>query len=183
MLKRLLILLIALAPAILFAAQALVERHFGAPEGMPVSSATSAQIDADGFLWFATHDGLARFDGRSFSVFDNARFPGMGSNRVIRLFAGSRGTVYGVGILGEWLKIDSRSIQRLRFDPANPEAKVTFIARQHPAANATAGLLCLSLSVGMYCESKVAQSAADKANSTQQAQSPLPETLSRAFIG
>jgi signal transduction histidine kinase/DNA-binding response OmpR family regulator/ligand-binding sensor domain-containing protein len=176
MLKRLLILLIALAPAILFAAQALIERHFGAPEGMPVSSATSAQMDADGFLWFATHDGLARFDGRGFSVFDNARFPGMGSNRVLRLYAGLKGTVYGVGILGEWLEIDSRSIQRLRLDPANPEAKVTFITRQHPAANATAGLLCLSLSVGMYCESKVAQSPLDKADITHQAQSPLPAT-------
>ena len=65
---RVLALALLLLPALCFADRDLVVRHFGSAEGMPVSSATSAQIDADGFLWFATHDGLARFDGRRFSV-------------------------------------------------------------------------------------------------------------------
>ena len=150
---RVLALALLLLPALCFADRDLVVRHFGSAEGMPVSSATSAQIDADGFLWFATHDGLARFDGRRFSVFDNARFPEMGSNRVVRLYAGAKSVVYGVGTLGEWLKIDSRNIQRLRLDPANPDAKVTFITRQQPT-DTDSGALCLTLSTGMYCESK-----------------------------
>ena len=131
----------------------LVLRHFGSAEGMPVSSATSAQIDADGFLWFATHDGLARFDGRRFSVFDNARFPDMGSNRVLRLYAGAKSGVYGVGTLGEWLRIDSRNIQWLRLDPANPGAKVTFVTRQQ-TTKTNLGKLCLTVGTGLYCERK-----------------------------
>jgi signal transduction histidine kinase/ligand-binding sensor domain-containing protein/DNA-binding NarL/FixJ family response regulator len=155
--------LLALQPSISFADDALVLRHFGAAEGMPVSSATSAQIDADGFLWFATHDGLARFDGRGFSVFDNARFPEMGSNRIVRLYSGKQASVFGIGVLGEWLGIASSRIQRLRLDAQNREAKVTFVTRALAADAAASGLptLCLTLTTGLYCESGASAAAAE----------------------
>lgn len=150
-------------PTISCANSNLVVRHFGSAEGLPVSSATSAQIDADGFLWFATHDGLARFDGRRFSVFDNASYPEMGSNRLVKLYAGSASSIYGLGALGEWLKIDSRNIQRLRLDAQDPSPQVTFVTRKQPTANTGSGDLCLTLSTGMYCESS---SVTDRVSNT-----------------
>ena len=39
----------------------------------------------DGFLWLATFDGLARFDGARFEVFDSERVPALGSNRIFDL--------------------------------------------------------------------------------------------------
>ena len=143
---------IALMPALSTAGSELVVRHFGSAEGLPVSSATSAQIDADGFLWFATHDGLARFDGRRFSVFDNTSYPEMGSNRLVKLYAGSNSSIYGLGALGEWLKIDSRHIQRLQLDPENRDAKVSFVAHQQ-LKGTDAGTVCPTVSTGIYCES------------------------------
>src|SRR5690606_31093092 len=57
-----------------------VSQHFGSVDGLPVGSASSARIDSDGFLWIATHDGLARFDGQRFEVLDSMRFPAMSGN-------------------------------------------------------------------------------------------------------
>jgi signal transduction histidine kinase/DNA-binding response OmpR family regulator/sugar lactone lactonase YvrE len=132
-------------------------RPFGLAQGMPVSSATSAQQDRDGFLWFATHDGLARFDGRHFSVFDAERVVDMGSNRVVRLYKGARGTVYGHGALGAWLEVDAGRVRRVVLDPAHPQAKVSFVAPVQPELPDEA-TLCLTLTTGVYCEADPALS-------------------------
>jgi len=41
-------------------------------EGLPQDSIRAAAQTADGYLWFATTNGLVRFDGVSFTVFDSS---------------------------------------------------------------------------------------------------------------
>lgn len=120
----------------------LVTRHYRSVEGLPVSSATNTAIDADGFLWVATHDGLARFDGREFTVYDAARHPDMGGNRINSVFRDSRGQIYAQGASGEWLSVSSQGIRRVRPDPADPDARVTHVV---------ADPLCITLRSGLYC--------------------------------
>ena len=43
---------------------------------------TDLAIDSDGFLWVATHDGLLRFDGLSFKLFNTDNYSNMPSNRI-----------------------------------------------------------------------------------------------------
>lgn len=43
--------------------------HFGVDEGLPSNLVYSISQDRDGFLWFGTDKGLARFDGNRFHVF------------------------------------------------------------------------------------------------------------------
>lgn len=143
--------LLLLIPLRLPASEQWVIRHFGLAQGMPVSSATSAQIDADGFLWFATHDGLARFDGRHFMVFDSERFPGMGSNRVNWLYKGSSGRIYGLGDRGAWLEIDSRRVRRVLFESDPPDARVSFVALGASDSRVPSPL-CVTIATGLYCE-------------------------------
>lgn len=140
-----------LLPLQIHADEQWVIRHYGLAHGMPVSSATSAQIDSDGFLWFATHDGLARFDGRRFSVFDSERFPEMGSNRVNRLFKGRHGTIYGLGDQGAWLRIDANRVRRVVLDPEHADAKVSFVTYQRSEADSPSSI-CVTLTSGLYCE-------------------------------
>ena len=41
---------------------------------------------ADGYLWLATLDGLARFDGVRFTIFNKSNSPSMESNRFTGLY-------------------------------------------------------------------------------------------------
>src|SRR5579871_3200833 len=55
-------------------------------KGLPQNSVLSIQQTPDGYLWFTTFDGLVRFDGVRFTVFNKGNSPGLTSNRFVRLF-------------------------------------------------------------------------------------------------
>jgi hypothetical protein len=48
----------------------------------------------DGYLWLATADGLARFDGARFQVFSRSNSPGIANNRFISLFEDAQGDLW-----------------------------------------------------------------------------------------
>ncbi len=50
-------------------------QHWSTEEGLPQSSVHAIAQTPDGFLWIATEDGLARFDGFNFKVFDRRALP------------------------------------------------------------------------------------------------------------
>ena len=63
-------------------------------DGLPQSSVKSIVQTPDGYLWVATFDGLARFDGVRFTVFDTSNLPGLPSNRLIRLSVDRAGALW-----------------------------------------------------------------------------------------
>jgi signal transduction histidine kinase/ligand-binding sensor domain-containing protein len=62
--------------------------------GLPQNSVLSIQQTPDGYLWLTTFDGLVRFDGVRFTVFNKANSPGLTSNRFVRLLAEKDGTLW-----------------------------------------------------------------------------------------
>jgi len=79
-------------------------RQFSVADGLPSSSLTGLALDRDGYLWIATRDGLARFDGVGYTVYrhipgDPASLPG---NFVQTVFVDSGNRVW-VGIEGKGL--------------------------------------------------------------------------------
>src|SRR6185503_18596036 len=62
-----------------------VHEVFSTGDGLPVAGIGQTLQTRDGFLWLATFDGLARFDGARFEVFDSERVPALGSNRIFDL--------------------------------------------------------------------------------------------------
>ncbi len=49
--------------------------------GLPQNSVQAILQTRDGYLWFTTFDGLVRFDGAQFTVFNSGNSPGLKSNR------------------------------------------------------------------------------------------------------
>ncbi|HTG31281.1 MAG TPA: two-component regulator propeller domain-containing protein [Thermoanaerobaculia bacterium] len=65
-----------------------VHEVFTTGDGLPAAGISQLLQTRDGFLWLATFDGLARFDGAHFEVFDSERVPALGSNRIFNLAEG-----------------------------------------------------------------------------------------------
>jgi ligand-binding sensor domain-containing protein/signal transduction histidine kinase len=66
-------------------------------EGLPQSSVISVVQTRDGYLWLGTLNGLVRFDGNRFTIFDENNTPGLSSERIVCLFEDSH-TNFWVGL-------------------------------------------------------------------------------------
>jgi ligand-binding sensor domain-containing protein len=67
---------------------------WGTQEGLPQDSAQSIVQTRDGYLWIATLEGLARFDGYRFTVFDRQSSPPLPDNDVQVLYLSKDGTLW-----------------------------------------------------------------------------------------
>src|SRR5690242_11676277 len=61
-------------------------------QGLPQDSVTSIVQTHDGYLWLGTYNGLVRFDGVRFKVFDTSNTRGLGDNRITSLYVDGYGT-------------------------------------------------------------------------------------------
>jgi signal transduction histidine kinase/ligand-binding sensor domain-containing protein len=81
-------------------------------DGLPQKHITAIVQTRDGYLWLGTYNGLARFDGRRFVVFNAANTPGLASSRITSLCEDANGVL--------WLGHDAGELTRLRdghFEP------------------------------------------------------------------
>ena len=92
-LKFILILMIVPVTSI---AQDLKFKHLGSDQGLSQVSVQSIIQDSDGFMWFATQDGLNRYDGFHFKVFKNNPIDknSISSNVIYSLFEDEDGLIY-----------------------------------------------------------------------------------------
>jgi signal transduction histidine kinase/ligand-binding sensor domain-containing protein len=94
-------------------------------DGLPQNLVTSAVQTRDGYLWFGTEVGLARFDGERFQNFDPINTPELQDRRVTSLFENEQGTL--------WIGHESGAITRYRnhrfdaFRPPPPDENVKII--------------------------------------------------------
>src|SRR5262249_38663917 len=62
--------------------------------GLPHNTVYDIRQTRDGYLWFTTFDGLVRFDGVHFRVFNRGNSPGISSNRFLRLYEDASGDLW-----------------------------------------------------------------------------------------
>ena len=78
---------------------------WGAEAGLPDGEVISVIQTHDGYLWLGTLNGLVRFDGNRFTVFDEENTPGLNSDRIIYLYEDSHTNLWigtdkaGVGLV------------------------------------------------------------------------------------
>src|SRR5471032_1019511 len=64
------------------------------PEGLPQSSAQAIARTPDGYLWVGTQEGLARFDGVRFTVFDDGNEASIPNKHISALFVDRSGRLW-----------------------------------------------------------------------------------------
>ena len=74
--------------------------------GLPQNSVTGITKTPDGYIWFTTNEGLVRFDGFRFRVFNRGNTPEITNNRMSGAFADQSGTVWMSTEAGEILFYD-----------------------------------------------------------------------------
>ncbi|HXJ57433.1 MAG TPA: two-component regulator propeller domain-containing protein [Verrucomicrobiae bacterium] len=63
-------------------------------DGLPDNSATALAQTPDGYLWFGTFNGLVRFDGMKFDVFNPQNTPQLPSGGIVNLHVDGRGWLW-----------------------------------------------------------------------------------------
>lgn len=114
------LLLALLAPPLLALPETPLFHSFGPEQGLPSSKVSSLAQDRDGYLWIGTSDGLTRFDGERFEVWQHApeRTGSLPANAIQALLVDSRNRLW-VGTAGGGLAVLDAArgtFERPRFD-------------------------------------------------------------------
>ena len=64
-----------------------VHNSWDSTNGLPQNSVLCLTQTPDGYLWFGTEEGLVRFDGVQFTIFNKTNTPGLENNEISALFA------------------------------------------------------------------------------------------------
>ena len=71
-----------------------VRESWSIADGLPVNSVNALLQSRDGYIWAATFDGLVRFDGVRFTIFNTANSPGLPSDRIISMLEAKDGSLW-----------------------------------------------------------------------------------------
>ena len=83
--------------------------------GLPNNSVWAIVQDHSGYLWLGTAEGLVRFDGVNFKVFNSKNTAEFHDNYVLRLYVDRQGTLWIGTILGKLL-----SLEKGKFSSSSP---------------------------------------------------------------
>ena len=102
-------------------------RNWQTEDGLPENVVTAIVQTQDDYLWVGTYDGLARFDGASFTVFNNNNAPEMSSSRVISLFEDHEGNLWIGHETGKLTRYRDGHFYAVKFSPAWEDRKISGI--------------------------------------------------------
>src|SRR5215510_8177286 len=95
--------------------------------GLPQNSVRAILQTQDGYIWLATEEGLVRFDGLSFTVFDKHNVPRMRSNNIQVIYEDKHGVL--------WVGTDD-GLVRLR------NGSFTVYSNKEGLSNSNVGSIC-----------------------------------------
>jgi len=110
-------------------------------EGLPSNSVYKTVMDRKGFLWIATENGLARFDGKKFDTYTTTK--GLTDNEIIDLFTDSSGTVWAIPFRRSPCYYNPIT-DRFENENTDPELKKIDLANTHKVHILQYGGVCFS---------------------------------------
>jgi PAS domain S-box-containing protein len=98
-------------------------------DGLPEDSATAIVQTPDGYIWFGTFEGLVRFNGIEFTVFNPANTPQLPSAGIVNLHLGKDGRLWISTYGGLVVRDGTQWRQLTRIDPNSNDYARTFTER------------------------------------------------------
>lgn len=98
--------------------------RFTTNNGLPQNTVAAIAQTPDGFLWFATYDGLVRFDGVRFTIFDKGTMPSLKSNWFQTMCVDGRGRLWAGTVDGGLVQWQAGQFRTLGLDSGLPEKNV-----------------------------------------------------------
>jgi signal transduction histidine kinase/ligand-binding sensor domain-containing protein/DNA-binding response OmpR family regulator len=84
----------AAAQGIASSAGTYVRENWTVADGLPINTITAVLQTRDGYLWLGTNDGVVRFDGVRFTVYNAGNTPELPSNRIVSLLEDRVGALW-----------------------------------------------------------------------------------------
>jgi diguanylate cyclase (GGDEF)-like protein/PAS domain S-box-containing protein len=102
-----------------------VVRTWGADQGLPQGTVYALAQTAEGYVWAATQEGFARFDGTSFVVYDKAAAAEIRNNMVLALLPARDGSLYAATNGGGLVQVEGQRIRSYGVADGLPSDAVT----------------------------------------------------------
>lgn len=112
-------LLFALAAAAAESTVGLRQKLWTVDDGLPNNNVNSLALTEDGYLWVGTINGLARFDGQRFEVFDVRRVPDFSTSDIVSFLPTRRNGLLFLARTGLWIQRKDDGSFVPRFDLVN----------------------------------------------------------------
>jgi ligand-binding sensor domain-containing protein/signal transduction histidine kinase len=71
-----------------------IHETWNTSNGLPQNSVSAIYQSNDGYIWFTTQEGVVRFDGSKFTIFDRTSTPEFGANDIEHLLASPDGSIW-----------------------------------------------------------------------------------------
>ncbi|MBL7729396.1 MAG: hypothetical protein JNM68_17000, partial [Dinghuibacter sp.] len=122
-------------------------RNFSVKDGLPSGIVYDCLEDKNGFMWFATEAGLARFDGSGFKVFTTA--DGLTNNIIIQLVEDIDGSIW-IFPFGTSPCIYDQRLHKILNEKDYPELAKIGVEKEHMFAYKTATGIATNTKVGFW---------------------------------
>jgi len=122
-------------------------------QGLPQSSVISVIQTRDGYLWLGTLNGLVRFDGIHFTVFDEENTPGLNSERIVCLFQDSHTNLWIGTDTGDVALVKDGKIQNFNLGRGGHEGRLVSACED---STGTVWLYTADAHLGRYQNGKMA---------------------------
>ncbi len=99
--------------------------------GLPSNSVFALTPDRSGYLWLGTQDGLARFNGKSFSLFARANTPAFRDDLIKTLYLDRRGTLWIGSYGGDLLSLRHGRFRLHRFGKRDVSRPIYSLVEDH----------------------------------------------------
>jgi signal transduction histidine kinase len=96
-------------------------------QGLPQISVTSIAQTPDGYLWLGTFNGLVRFDGVRFRVFDEGNTPNLGSSGITQLEVDDQGALWIVTMADALVRMAAGQFTAVPREDALPTLRGAFL--------------------------------------------------------